>query len=126
MEPPLSSSRSETRGAALVTGASGGIGYELAKELAARGHDLVLVARSRARLEEVAAELRERFGAKVTVLPIDLRSPEAPEAILAEIDRRGVALELLVNNAGFGAFGRFVATDLASELEMMQVNMVAL
>lgn len=114
------------RQTALVTGASSGIGLELARELAAGGYDLVLVARSEKKLEELAAELRGRHGAGARVLARDLARPEAPEEIFAELQGAGVAVDVLVNNAGFATFGPFAETGLGSELEELQVNVVAL
>jgi uncharacterized protein len=112
------------RPTALVTGASSGIGRELAILLARDGHDLVLVARDAARLEALAREL-EAHGAKSTVLPRDLSAPDGPGEVLAEIRRAGIELEVLVNNAGIGVWGFFAETDLARELEMIRVNVIA-
>lgn len=111
---------------ALVTGASSGIGLELARELARRQHDLVLVARDEARLREVASELETAHGSTVTVLPADLARPEAPARIAAELEEKGLALQMLVNNAGHGAFGPFTEIPLETELSMIQVNVAAL
>jgi uncharacterized protein len=116
----------------LVTGASGGIGEELAKLLAADGFDLVLVARSREGLQRVADELARRHGVACHVLPTDLTDPAAPERIFAETEAKGLRIEVLINNAGFGLAGPFAARDgeastsLARELEMIQVNISAL
>ncbi len=111
---------------ALVTGASSGIGLEIATLLARGRHDLVLVARNRDRLEAVARGLREKFGVAVTILSRDLAEPEAPVAIARELSARGTVLEVLVNNAGFGVYGPFAGTPLEKELEMVQVNVTAL
>jgi short-subunit dehydrogenase len=110
----------------LVTGASSGIGLELAREFAAGGYGLVLVARSEKRLEELAAELRGRHGAEARVVARDLARPESPEEIFAELQGAGVAVDVLVNNAGFATFGPFAETDLGRELEELRVNVVAL
>ena len=91
---------------ALVTGASAGLGRELARLFAGDGHDLVLVARRRPALEALAAELAER-GVKARVMAEDLADPAAPERILYQLQRDGVAIEYLVNNAGFGSTGTF-------------------
>jgi short-subunit dehydrogenase len=104
---------------ALITGASAGIGLELAREFARHGYDLVLVARSRARLEELAVELKPT---RVTVVAKDLNLPGAPAEILREIP----AVDVLVNNAGYGGFGKFADTPLAGELGMIQVNVSTL
>jgi short-subunit dehydrogenase len=111
---------------ALVTGASGGIGEELARLLAADGHDLVLVARSRDKLARLAEELGGKHGVKARVLAADLARPEAPREIFEELSAGGLTVDALVNNAGFGSYGLFAETDLKSELELLQVNVVAL
>jgi short-subunit dehydrogenase len=111
---------------ALVTGASGGIGEELARLFAADGHDLVLVARSRDKLVRLAEELHEKHGVAARVLAADLARPEAPREIFEELSADGVQVDALVNNAGFGTYGLFAETDLQSELELLQVNIVAL
>lgn len=110
----------------LITGASGGIGLELARLFAAGGYDLVLVARSGARLEEIAAELNRRHGVASRALPCDLAAREAPEEIFRQLSAAGVTIDVLVNNAGFATFGAFVEIDLARELEELQLNIVTL
>ena len=111
---------------ALVTGASSGIGLELATLLARDRHDLVFVARSRDRLEAIARGLTEEFGVSVTILASDLAQPETPAAIARELAERGLAIDILVNNAGFGVYGPFAETPIEKELEMIQVNVTAL
>jgi uncharacterized protein len=111
---------------ALVTGAAGGIGEELARLLAADGHDLVLVARSRDKLEQLAAELSAKHNVRALVVAKDLARPEAPQEIFDELQRGGVPVGVLVNNAGFGSYGPFVETDLRAELDLLQVNVAAL
>jgi short-subunit dehydrogenase len=113
------------RPVALVTGASVGIGAELARELARHGHDLVLAARSIAPMETLAAELRDA-GAAATVIAADLSKPGAAATLAHDIARRGLAIEILVNNAGLGAAGRFDRSDPARIGEILQVNIVAL
>lgn len=115
-----------TRPCALVTGASGGIGLDLARLLAADGHDLVLVARSAGKLEEIARDLSDRFKVRCEALPADLARAEGVEAVMAGVARLGWPVEVLVNNAGFGLGGEFARTDLARELEMIQLNVAAL
>jgi short-subunit dehydrogenase len=110
---------------ALVTGASAGLGRELARLFAADGHDLVLVARRRPALEDLAAELAER-GVKARVMAEDLADPGAPERILYQLQRDGVAVEYLVNNAGVGSVGTFADSDMVRELAMVQVNVTSL
>src|SRR3954447_4236947 len=114
------------RQTALITGASAGIGLELARLFAAGGYDLVLVARSAGRLEELAGELRSRHGVTVRALAKDLARPESPEEIFRDLEAAGVAVDVLVNNAGFGTFGPFAETDLGQELEELQLNVVTL
>jgi uncharacterized protein len=111
---------------ALVTGASGGIGEELARLFAADGHDLVLVARSRDKLERLASELNAKHGVGARVVARDLSRPEAPREIFEELRAGGVGVDALVNNAGFGSYGPFVQTDLKAELDLLQVNVAAL
>ncbi len=114
------------RQTALITGASGGIGWELARAFAAGGYDLVLVARSAGKLEQLAGELRGGHGLAVRVLAKDLVKPGAPDEIFQELEGAGVAVDALVNNAGFATFGPFAGTDLASELEEIQLNVATL
>jgi short-subunit dehydrogenase len=113
------------RETALITGASGGIGLDLAR-LMAREFDLVLSARNQPRLEQIAGELQQQHGNHVHVVPADLARPEAPEQIFSEIKRRGLRVDALINNAGFGGYGAFADTPLQAELEMLQVNITSL
>jgi short-subunit dehydrogenase len=110
----------------LVTGASSGIGAEFARQLAARGMHLVLTARREDRLKVLAEELHTAHGTRTEIIPADLSRPGEPERILAEIEKRGRTLELLVNNAGFGYVGDIPNSDRARILEMLQVNVIAL
>jgi short-subunit dehydrogenase len=111
---------------ALVTGASGGIGEELARLFAADGHDLVLVARSEEKLKKLAEELGAKRNVVARVFASDLSRPEAPREIFDEMSREGVTVDALVNNAGIGSWGLFAETDLRQELELLQINVVAL
>lgn len=111
---------------ALVTGASGGIGAELARLFAADGHDLVLVARSRDKLAGLAEELGGRHHVNARVLAADLARPQAPREIFDELGAEGAGVDALVNNAGVGSYGLFAETDLKSELDLLQINVVAL
>ena len=113
------------RPVALITGASSGIGLDLAKLFAQGGHDLVLVARNEEALKAVAADC-EKSGVKVHVLAKDLSDLNAAQEIFDELSSRGVAVEVLVNNAGFGTHGPFVRTKLEDEVGMIQVNITAL
>ena len=107
---------------ALVTGASDGIGLELARLFAADGHDLVLVSRGAERLGVVARDLEERFKVEVRAIPRDLSNPIAPASLFDECGE----IDFLVNNAGFGSMGSFVESDPAMLGEMLQVNVAAL
>src|SRR5262245_27754402 len=109
---------------ALVTGASSGIGLDFARLLAADGHDLVLVARSAGKLDELGRELEAKHGAKVRVIAADLSDPKAAARIAAEL--AGVEIDVLVNNAGYGLFGKFIETKLDAELNMISLNVVTL
>jgi len=109
---------------ALITGASAGIGHELARVFARKGSDVILLARNEARLNELAAELRSAHRVQVMVLPRDLAQPKAAAEIFAAL--RETPVSVLVNNAGFGSHGSFATTDLARQTEMMQVNMTAM
>ncbi|TWD29683.1 hypothetical protein FB570_101606 [Streptomyces sp. T12] len=111
---------------ALVTGASSGLGREFAARLAARGHDLVLVARSRDRLEAVAEELTKAHGVTVHVLVHDLARPGAGRAVARELAERSLTVGLLVNNAGFGTAGRFEEIPAERDHDLLMVNVVAL
>ena len=111
---------------ALVTGASGGIGEDLARLFAEDGHDLVLVARSRDRLARIGEELSAGHGVSARVIASDLARPESPREIYDELERAGVRVDALVNNAGFGSYGLFAETDPQRELGLLQVNVVAL
>jgi len=110
----------------LVTGASGGLGADFARELAARGSGLVLVARRREELEALAAELRERHGVEVETIPLDLLEPNAPQALFDRLAAAGTTIDLLVNNAGFGLYGRFWEIPWPREREMLTLDVVVL
>jgi short-subunit dehydrogenase len=107
---------------ALVTGASAGIGTALAKELAAGGTHLVLTARRKDRLDDLAAALREKHKVSVEVFSADLANAAAPEKIFAFTKEKGIEIELLINNAGFGQFGEFPSVERQRLLDMVQVN----
>ena len=110
----------------LITGASSGIGAELAKLAAAQGHDLVLVARGRNELEALAQELTERHGNGVRVVPRDLTEIGAAQAICDELQSAGLSIDILINNAGFGLSGTFWRNDMGNVTDLLHVNVVAL
>lgn len=114
---------SEWRGKwALITGASAGIGVALAKELAAGGTNLVLTARRQDRLEELSQGLAAKHKIKTSVFVADLAEASAPEKIHAFTREKGIEVELLINNAGFGAYGELPSVDVKRLLDMVQVN----
>jgi len=110
----------------LITGASSGIGLELARCFAADKSSLVLVARNAAALEKLAAELRSEHGIKAEVIVADLAKAESPAAIVSELKGRGITVDVLVNNAGFGLHGTFADLPLKRQLEIVTVNISAL
>jgi hypothetical protein len=111
---------------ALVTGASAGIGRAFAVALAARGHDVVLVARDASRLEELATELTAAHGVDTQVLAADLLSPDGLAVVEWRVLATEHAVDILVNNAGFGTFGRFAELDVDREVQEVELNVVAL
>jgi hypothetical protein len=110
----------------LITGASSGIGLELAKCFAADGCRLILIARNASALEKLAEELRDKNKIEAVVLTADLSQPETPERIFQELAAQKIFVDVLVNNAGFGAHGAFVELSLPRQLEMLQVNITTL
>ncbi len=110
----------------LITGASSGLGMELAKLFAADGSDLVLVARREERLIELADELKSEHGIEVHVLPKDLSKKTAPKEIFSHLNKENIEIDVVVNNAGFGNKGQIADLDTDLQLDMIQVNLVAL
>lgn len=111
---------------ALITGATSGIGYELAKVFASNGHNLVLVARNEENLNNTATEIKQTAEVEVHTITADLFKPEGAKEVYDKTKQLGVAIEYLVNNAGQGEWGRFFKTDLNRELELIQLNIVSL
>lgn len=116
-----------TKKTALVTGASAGLGSQFAQLAAQDGYDVVVVARAKDRLEQLATQLKAAHpGVTVHVLPADLADPAAPRRVFDELAAKGVTVDVLVNNAGFGTTGAFLDLPLAKEAEMVEVNCAAL
>jgi hypothetical protein len=109
----------------LVTGATSGIGYELAKLFVRHGFNLVLVARSKTDLEKVAREFDEYDGV-VKIIPIDLSKQNSAESIFKELSGDAIKVDVLVNNAGFGQYGEFAKSDFQKQEEMIAVNVASL
>jgi short-subunit dehydrogenase len=114
------------RDTVLITGASSGIGRELARLFAADGSDLVLVARSEDRLREIATGLTSEYGVTVQVLAADLTRPDSAGEIAETLTRQGIAVDTLVNNAGFGGHGQVATLGAGKQAEMIEVNVTAL
>lgn len=111
---------------ALITGASSGIGLELTRIFAREKHRVVLVARNEKALQQLQQELEQHYRAEVLVLPADLSRPEAPQQLFDALQARGISVDFLVNNAGFGEFGFFAETEWAKENQMLDLNIRAL
>lgn len=111
---------------ALVTGASSGIGLELARILARHGNSLVLVARRDEALGRAAADIREAYGVEVHATPRDLSGVCCSEGLVNELSQRGINVDMLVNNAGFAIRGPFASSDPAAQLQLLQLNIVTL
>jgi short-subunit dehydrogenase len=111
---------------ALITGASGGIGYDLAKMAGADGRNLILVARSAEKLNTLAVELRKNNDTEVVTIAVDLSDEKGVNKLLDEIASQNLKVDILVNNAGFGDFGDFSKADLSKNMEMIRLNIGAL
>jgi short-subunit dehydrogenase len=111
---------------ALITGATSGIGYELARLFAQDGYNLVLVARNKVRLAEVTDRLKQQYSVEITPLPKDLFNPYAAEEIYDKTKEMGINVNVLVNDAGQGEWGPFVETDIERDLEIIQLNISSL
>lgn len=110
----------------LITGASSGIGYHMAQQLAAKQYHLILVARNAAALNALQSDLLAKYGVDVHVFPTDLSHPEAAKLLYSDIKSQNLAVSHLVNNAGVGGYGEFIATDLDQELAMIDLNVSSL
>jgi short-subunit dehydrogenase len=111
---------------ALITGASFGIGESFAQELASRQTNLVLVARSKDKLDGLAQQLQEKYSIQAEVIAKDLTEPGATQAVFDEVTQKGITIDLLINNAGFGDYGLFAERDLQKQVKMIQLNITAL
>jgi short-subunit dehydrogenase len=111
---------------ALITGASSGIGLELARVFAREGYNLVLVARNEPALKQLATECAKEFGTEAFVLPADLSKPQAANRVHRLVTKKKITLDVLVNDAGFGNFGRFAENDPNKEHDLIQVNIASL
>ena len=123
MPSPDKTGRTET---ALITGASTGIGYELARLFARNGYDLILISQNQERLSQAVAKLLKTYRISIHTLTIDLSLSDSPKEIYRQLQRESRSVDILVNNAGYGVYGEFSRTDLEEELRMMQLNMVSL
>ena len=109
---------------ALITGASSGIGAAFAQELAARQTNLVLVARSIAKLQQLASDLQDQYNLQVDVIVQDLTASGATQSVFAAVQEKGLTVDLLINNAGFGDYGLFHERKLSKQIQMIQLNTV--
>ncbi|MGV3704432.1 MAG: SDR family NAD(P)-dependent oxidoreductase [Arcticibacter sp.] len=110
---------------ALITGATSGIGLELAKVFAKNDYNLVIVARNQADLERTAAQLLEQYAVLVVPISKDLSRVESPFEVYEEVKRQGIIIDVLVNDAGQGQYGEFILTDINREIEIINLNIVA-
>jgi len=106
----------------LITGASGGIGEAIAYQMAERKHNLLLIARNSDKLSLLCQQLTQKFGINTQYIAADLEKTDAPEKIYAVVQKLGLEVEILINNAGRGSSGEFYKNDLKSELDMLQLN----
>ena len=111
---------------ALITGASAGIGYELAQVHAQTGGDLVVVARREDKLKDLKAQLEDTYGIQVYPITKDLTQPNAATEVYDDIKSQGIEIDYLINNAGFGGLGKFHQRPLAADIEMINLNIIAL
>jgi len=113
-------------GYALVTGATSGIGLEIALNFARDGINLILVARTENKLIEIREKIKSEYGIEVLILAKDLTREEAPDEIYEEVEKRGIRVDFLINNAGFGSFGRLKDTDYETEKDLVKLNVLSL
>lgn len=125
-EKQITFTKIRTMKTALITGASSGIGLELAKIHASKGGDLVIVARNKTKLEDLKTELENKYNIAVLVIEKDLAIPNAAIKVFNETEEKEIQIDFLINNAGFGLYGKFESTDWLAENNMIQVNITAL
>ncbi|MBU3109221.1 SDR family NAD(P)-dependent oxidoreductase [Clostridium gasigenes] len=118
-------SKSESRSHVLITGATAGIGYELAKLFAIDGHNLILIARDKEKLKEVKKHL-EIYNINVDILSVDLSVDSSCEQVFAFVDKKNLTVDILINNAGVGSFGDFSSIPMKKELALIDINIRAL
>ena len=111
---------------ALVTGASSGLGVDFARQLAARGCNLILVARREQQLRAVQQEISARYGVDVAIIPMDLAQPDAPQTLYDQIMASGKTVDVLINNAGYGLYGRFTEIEWEREKNMLELDIITL
>ncbi len=111
---------------ALITGASGGIGKEFAQIFAQKGYNLVLVARNEIKLKQIAKSYEKEYDIRVTNLPFDLSQPNIARKLYSKLKDRKIIIDILINNAGFGYYGKFVDSNLDRTTEMMNLNITTL
>jgi len=120
--PRVPPTKWKTNKTVLITGASGGIGYDLSSVFAENGYNVVLVARTKEKLLALANQAQQMFGVSAQVIVKDLTKPNAAEEIHRQLEQEGIHVDVLVNNAGYGLLGNFAFTSKRDELEMIQLN----
>lgn len=110
----------------LITGASSGIGYELSKVFAKNGYNLVLVARNEKKLNDISKEIQKQHDVHVKVIPKDLSKPSAPQELYDEVAAAGISIDVLVNNAGVGTYGKFTDSSTEQQMDLIQLNITSL
>ena len=110
----------------LITGASGGLGLAFAELFAGKGYDLVIVARSEDKLGKIRENLEKKYASSVEAIPCDLTVKDSAKSVYEKVKEKGIKIDVLVNNAGFGDFGEFVECDFEKQYEMVNLNIIAL
>jgi len=110
----------------LITGASSGIGYELGKIFARNGYNLIMVSRNLSKLEKVSCEIKNIYNIDIKIIPKDLGTSSAPQELYDEVIDSGIYIDVLVNNAGFGVYGKFTETNLEDHIRLIKLNIISL